>query len=219
MKKVVSIFSLSRQGRLLVLACLAVLAGCAGVPTNDAVSNASRPLEITEQEIHAADGRRLLHIDEVPVSIRVDAGHAFGASGRFTDAALSPDGGWLAMTTDGAAHGGGWLLVLASRELIPAAFQYGGIVTLGPWRDDGRYVVFAQEGPVPNRILVVVDREGLGDTVSDNSRWVRLPAHDEGVPPETEYHALEWYAETLLFEVDGARYRYDPGSAEITTAD
>lgn len=119
----------------------------------------------------------------------------------------------------GAAHGAGWLVVRDDQAIHPAAFQYGGSVALGPWRDDGQYVVFAQEGPAPTRTLAVVGLDGLGETVSDNARPLRLPEHEPQVPPETEYRAVEWRDGALIVEVEGQRWRHDAAGGETIAVD
>ena len=191
---------------------LPLAAGCA----DSSVSLA--PLTVEDAAIHDAAGDPLLEIDAVPGSIRVDAESEFGAAQRFTAAALSPDERRLALTTQGAAHGAGWLLALDGGTLRPTAFQYGGEVEPGPWRDDGGYVVFAMQGPAPSRSLVVVAGDASGETMEANARPVRIPEHADGVPPGSDYRALEWQDDSLLFEVDGEGYRLDPTSGEVVQA-
>ncbi len=151
----------------------------------------------------------------IPDSIQVTGDTAFGASGRFTGGTRSPDGVWLAVTTQGAAHGAGWLIETGTDHAYPAAFQYGGAVEPGPWSADSRYATFTQEGPAPTGTLVVVDRETPGNTVEANATPVRLPEHADTVPPDTYYRPLKWRDGALLFSVDDTRYRYNPVTSGI----
>jgi hypothetical protein len=177
------------------------------------------PARASEEEVRAADGVVLLHIDDVPPDIAVDAGTRFGAATELVEASLSPDEEWLAVTTRGAAHAAGWLVRVGTREPRPAAFQYGGEVEIGPWSGDGRYVVFALEGPAPSRTLSVVDRERLGSTVEASAASVRIPDHDERFEPGVEYRVVEWRQGILIFELDGERHRFDPATREVERTD
>lgn len=177
------------------------------------------PIRVEERAILAANGSRLLHIEDMPDSIRVDDSNEFGAAQAFTEASLSPDGQWLAVATAGAAHGAGWLVPVGERSPQPAAFQYGGEVTLGPWSPSGRYATFHYDTPAPSRLLVVADRTALGATVNATARPVRMPGHAQQVPPETDYQAVAWRGDELVFEVGGRRFRYAPESAEVRQQD
>ncbi|MBD3896521.1 hypothetical protein IEI94_11740 [Halomonas sp. ML-15] len=194
---------------------LLFVAGCTESPPDEPATASLVPLAVTDEAIRGADGERLLDIGEIPSNIPIDDDAEFGAAQRFVAAELSPEETRLAVTTQGAAHAAGWLLTVEEGTLRPAAFQYGGQVEPGRWRDDGAYVVFAMESPAPSRTLAVVEGGASGETVDANARPVRIPAHREGVPPETEYRAHEWQDDSLLFEVDGERYRFDPASGEV----
>lgn len=173
------------------------------------------PLEVGDEEIRAADGSVLLGIDDVPGTIRVDQQSEFGAAERFQEASVSPDGAWLAVVTTGAAHSAGWLVREGTRQPRPAAFQYGGNITIGPWDEDSRRLVFVQEGPAGGRTLTVVDAERLGETVEESAMPVRSPNHDELAPEERIYEALAWSKGELLFRVSGERWVFDPDSEEV----
>lgn len=199
-----------------VMTGLMLLAACSDSSNEPADEEVDlTPLEIIEEAVLAADGRELLVLSALPDEVRVDAEASFGAAERFTAASLAPDGDWLAATTAGVAHSAGWLLALDTDEPVAVAFQYGGGVSLGPWREDGRYLVFALEGPAPGRTLVLVARDELGQSVEENARPIRLPEHEAQVPPETEYRALAWQGEALQFEVDGKPWRFAPESGEV----
>ncbi|SDL20287.1 hypothetical protein SAMN05192555_10369 [Franzmannia pantelleriensis] len=194
---------------------LAFAAGCSE-PQPDASATASlTPLAVTDEAIRGADDGRLLDIGEVPSNIHIDDDAEFGAAQRFVAAELSPDESRIAVATQGAAHAAGWLLAVEDGTLHPAAFQYGGEVEPGPWRDDGAYVVFALEGPAPSRTLVIVEGDAVGETVEANARPVRIPEHAESIPAESEYRVTEWHDDSLLFDVDGESYRLDPASGEV----
>lgn len=176
------------------------------------------PLEVGDEEIRAADGSVLLSMEDVPGTIRVDEQAEFGAAERFQEASVSPDGVWLAVVTSGAAHSAGWLVRMDARQLRPAAFQYGGNITIGPWSDDSQRLVFVQEGPAGGRTLTVVDAERLGETVEDSAMPVRSPEHDELAPEERIYEALAWSNGELLFRVGGERWIFDPDSGEVRSS-
>ena len=176
-----------------------------------------RPVEfeVGETEILAKSGEQLLHIDDMPENISVDSDREFGASARFTDAKSSLAGRWIAVTTTGVAHGAGWIFDVENHEIIPAAFQYGGSVSIGPWSDDGRYVVFMEEGPAPIHSLSIVDTESLGSTVDDTRLPVRVDVHSDAIPPETVYTPIEWDGNRLIFTVNGSRYSYHTTTGEV----
>ncbi len=173
------------------------------------------PLEVGDEEIRAADGAVLLSMEDVPGTIRADRQAEFGAAERFQEASVSPDGAWLAVVTSGAAHSAGWLVRMDARQPRPAAFQYGGNITIGPWSDDSRRVVFVQEGPAGGRTLTVVDAGRLGETVEESAMPVRSPEHDELAPEERIYEVLAWSNGELLFRVGGERWIFDPDSGAV----
>jgi hypothetical protein len=173
------------------------------------------PVGTHDEQIRAADGSELLSIDDVPTNVRVDADTEFGAATRFTESSASPDEAWLAVVTAGAAHSAAWLVRAGTREPRPAAFQYGGRITIGPWSDDARRVVFVQEGPAADRVLTVVDRERLGDTVEASAMRVRTPDHDEHPPEERIYEAVTWRNGALVFQVRGERWVFDPDTGDV----
>jgi len=176
-----------------------------------------RPVEfeVGETEILAKSGEQLLHIDDMPENISVNSDTEFGASARFTDAKSSPAGRWIAVTTTGVAQGAGWIFDVENHQIIPAAFQYGGSVSIGPWSDDSRYVVFIEEAPAPMHSLSIVDMESPGSTVGDTGLPVRVDAHSDAIPPETTYTPIEWGGNRLIFTVNGNRYSYHAITGEI----
>ncbi|MCC5809758.1 MAG: hypothetical protein JJU06_05235 [Ectothiorhodospiraceae bacterium] len=206
-----------RVTRLLAMVCLLALGGCAD-PQPGEQPRERASVEISDHAVRDGEGTVLLDMEAIPGNIQVTGDTWFGASGRFVGGALSPDGTWLAVSTMGAAHGAGWLLATGENHPYPAAFQYGGTVEPGPWSEDGRYATFLRESPGPGRMLEVVDREALADTVEENATPVRLPEHADTVPPETRYQAIAWRGGKLLFSVDGSRYHYDPDTAGVTPA-
>lgn len=176
-------------------------------------------LTVEEDSIQAADGTVLLQRGDLPSEIAVSDGVSFGASQRFVAAALAPDDTWLAVISTGAAHAAGWLSRTGSRELQPAAFQYGGELALGPWSEDGRYLVFLHRGPAGGQTLSVVDRRGLAATVSDHAMAVTTPDQGEREPEQVQHDVLGWDAGRLLF-VDGEqRWRFDPDTADVEAVD
>jgi hypothetical protein len=110
-----------------------------------------------------------------------------------------------------------WLAGPGRRRRASApAFQYGGSLSLGPWSEDGRWIVFVEDGPAGGRTLSVADRSAAGATVEQSSRPVRLPDGVEMAPDQPEVEVVGWRHGRLVFEVEGERFRYDPraGSSE-----
>ncbi|OUE37719.1 hypothetical protein BZY95_20320 [Billgrantia desiderata SP1] len=206
-----------------------VLSGCPSLgdgeppPTTETADTSESeaglaPLEVGDEEIRAADGSVLLSMEDVPGTIRADQQAEFGAAERFQEASISPDGAWLAVVTSGAAHSAGWLIRMEAGQPRPAAFQYGGNITIGPWSDDSQRLVFVQEGPAGGRTLTVVDAERLGETVEESAMPVRSPEHDELAPEVRIYEALAWRNGELLFRVGGERWIFDPDSEEVRSS-
>jgi hypothetical protein len=174
------------------------------------------PVQVGDTEVRGADGSVLLSIDDVPGDIAVDDDTEFGVATRFTEASVAPDQAWLAVATAGAAHSAAWLVPTGSRDPRPAAFQYGGSITIGPWSDDGRLVVFVQEGPAGDRTLTVVHQERLGDTVEASAIPVRVPDHDQRPPEERIYEAVTWRDGRLVFQIGAERRVFDPATREVS---
>jgi hypothetical protein len=194
---------------------LLLTAGCIGSPQHD--DRHAEP-EISGDEIRSAAGDLLLHIDDIPRNIRIDHETEFGASERFIEVHQSPDNNWLAVTTSGTAHGAGWLIHSDNMVPVPAAFQYGGSVKTGPWSEDSQFISFISETPAPSSVLSVVNLDSLGPTVSHHNIQIRIPDHEEAVPPETYYIPEKWREKQLFFRVNGERYVYDvmSGSAHLS---
>lgn len=172
-------------------------------------------ISFTEESILDQDETELVNQEDVPQSIAVSSDAEFGAAGSFTSAALSPDGDWIAFTTSGAAHGGGWLYEVESGQITPAAFQYGGSVEVLEWSPDGRYIVFAASTPAETDVLVLVDRDDLQTYVQDTSLSVSVSA-EEGMSPPFSYDFLRWEApHTLCFSFAGEEHCID--AADDTT--
>lgn len=175
-------------------------------------------LDVRESELRGVDGTLLLSIEDVPGSIPVDADSEFGASGRFVEASASPDGEWLAVVTSGAAHSGGWLLEMGTAEPFPAAFQYGGGLTVGPWSADGRWVVFVHEGPAGDRTLSVAGAADLGSTVEESTRAVQAPDHDDRPPEARQYEPEGWSpGGQLEFRIGEEGWVFDPETGAVQT--
>lgn len=198
---------------LSALAYLLTFTCCSESPSKE---ESVAELIVTEHEIRTDDDEILLHIDDVPRNIPVEKISEFGAAERFTAASKSPVSSWFAITTAGTSHQAGWLFESESANLVPAAFQYGGSVTIGPWSEDARYIAFIEKGPAPIHTLAVVDLKALGTTVEENSVHIHLPEHAEAIPPETEYKPKKWRGSELIFTVDGECYRYDATTRNVT---
>lgn len=192
MSKKVTIFT--------IIFIIAAAAGLYGVFSADDVSE-EMSISYTEDEILDQEGTVLLHQDDVPQSIAVSPESEFGAAGAFTSAELSPDGDWIALTTTGAAHGGGWLYEMETGEVSAAAFQYGGDVQSLEWSPNGQYALFSVSTPVPSEQLVLVDRDNLTTYVEDTSTSVSV-SEAEGMNPPASYEFERWEApRTLCFAV------------------
>jgi len=202
--------SLSPRTQTLLTASAAVaslLVGCAAPPPAEIPT-----LRVAEDMIHDPDGSVLLHIDDLGGSIQVDDAANFGAADRFLDALMSPEGDRFAVVSTGVAHGAGWIVELEDRAPYPAAFQYGGAASLGPWSEDGEWVVFIHEGPAGERTLTVAHGRRPAATVEEASVPVRLPGHDDLAPEERIYEVLEWREGRLIFRLDGRIWSFDPGT-------
>ncbi|WP_081911346.1 hypothetical protein [Thioalkalivibrio sp. ALJ1] len=203
-----------------VVVTLLVTSGCTPwgeveQPSGYGEASVLAPLDIREASVRTAEGTTLLGIEDLPEDIQVDAQNAFGATMRFREAQASPDDAWVAVVSSGAAHSAGWLVRADSGEASPAAFQYGGRVTIGPWSDDGRHVVFAREGPAGNRTLTVVDRESLGDSVEANAILVHVDHHGELGPEAQRYEVLGWVGGILRFRLGDEPWVFDPATEAV----
>jgi hypothetical protein len=183
--------------------------------SEEKVSESEDEIQITEREIQAEDGTVFIRIDDFPDDIPIDDESRFGAATHFTGASLSPDGTRLAITTAGVAHGAGWIFDIETDEIIPAAFQYGGSVEAGPWDSNGKHVVFAEINPASGQTLSIADAHSTGSNVSETSRPIRLPKHEESGAGEAVYQPVKWDGEKFIFEVDGNRYTFDLSTGDI----
>ncbi|WP_209388405.1 hypothetical protein [Rhodohalobacter sp. SW132] len=198
---------------LCILMFVILFYGCSDISQKQIV------LHQTEHEISTNEGEILLQIDDIPSMVQVDAEVEFGASERFTEAVMQPQGEWFAVTTAGISHGAGWLVDRDQNQIYPAAFQYGGSVEAGPWSESGEFAVFINIGPAPSQTLSVATMSQPGRTVNENSMNVRISDHSGSVPPESVYEPIRWDDEMLVFEVDGIRYKFDPVDNEVTAQD
>ena len=189
---------------------VALLVGCADPPLEE-----TPPLQVAENVIRVPDGSTLLHIDDLGGSIQVDDDATFGAANHFLDASFSPGGERVAVVTSAAAHGAGWFLERDERVLHPAAFQYGGSVSLGPWSQDGAWIAFIHEGPAGDRTLTVAHGRRPAATVEEASHRVRVPGHDDMAPEERIYDVLEWREGRLLFRLAERVWSFDPRTGEV----
>ena|GEM_PF-1785533 len=171
--------------------------------------------DVSPGEIRSGDGEVILSLEGLPGSIQVDAESEFQAADRFLAAEPSPTGDWLALVTTGVAHSAGWLFEVGANRIHPAAFQYGGAIEIGPWSQDGRWVVLFHEGPAGDRIIWVADRDGAGPTVHDTSAPVRTPDHDDMDPTDRIYEVEGWEDGILHFRLLGNGWTFDPMTGEV----
>lgn len=189
----------------IVIFLVVVAAGLYGVFSADE-STDEEPAELqsvsfTDENILNQDGEVLVNQEDVPQSMTVSPEAEFGAAGPFTSAELSPDGDWIAFTTSGVAHGGGWLYEVQSEEVTAAVFQYGGSVQALEWSPDGQYAVFLVSTPVPSDQLVLVDRDNFTTYVEDTSIPVSVSEAEDMNPPAS-YEFIRWEEpNTLCFSV------------------
>ncbi len=211
---------------LLIMSACFILSGCPAPDSDDISSSADKLTEsqsdqpagmpeVDDEAITASDGSVLLRIDDIPGSIRVDQETEFGASERIREASIAPDHDWFAVVTAGAAHSAGWLIREGTRKPLPASFQYGGSMTIGPWSKDSQFVVFVHEGPAGDRTLTVVDRNRAGEVAEESAMPVRLPDHDEREPEERIYDVLTWQNSELLFRVGEERWLFDAKTGDV----
>lgn len=185
---------------LTIIFIIASAAGLYGVFFVDNTSN-RQIVSYSEDSIVDQDGTVLLRQDDIPQSMTVSSESEFGAAGDFTSAELSPNGEWIAFTTTGAAHGGGWLYDIETGEVSAAAFQYGGDVEVLEWSPNGQYVLFSVSTPVPSEQLVLVERSNIATYVEDTSTTVSVSAAEDMDPPAS-YEFEGWEApQTLCFAV------------------
>ncbi len=205
---------------LLAALTLAVTGCDTGGPRGNDEDPVEDPAATLEVEVHPSEltgpeGRVLLRIEELGGSIQVEPGSSFGAATRFLDAAPGPEGEGLAVVSAGTSHGAGWFVDLEGGTVHPAAFQYGGSVSLGPWSDDGRWMVFIHEGPAGDRTLTVADRTRPAATVDEATLPVRVPGHDDLPPEERDYEVQEWAEGRLTFRLSGTEWLMDPLDGEV----
>jgi hypothetical protein len=169
------------------------------------------PVTVEEGRIVDANGEEVLDVEAIPSSLAVDEDTQFGATGRFLDASVSPDKRQLAVVTAGAAHSGGWIQDHDDGGIYPAAFQYGGELEIGPWREDGRYLVFIERGPAGGQTLSLAVIERLGPTLEASAIAVRRDGDDDLSPEQRIDHPVEWDGDELVIERDGEHWRFDAG--------
>lgn len=114
-----------------------------------------------------------------------------------------------------AAHGAGWVLERNERVPHPAAFQYGGSVSLGPWSQDGEWIAFIHQGPAGDRTLTAAHGRRPAATVEEASHPIRVPGHDDMAPEARIYHVLEWREGRLLFRLSERVWAFDPRTGEV----
>lgn len=189
---------------------LAVLAVAACSPGEQRVSSNIQELTVLDEQINDYRGIELVTLSQLPGRVRVSADSEFGAHGRFVQADMSPNGEYIALTTVGAAHAAAWVYSTDTDEVWPAAFQYGGDLTLGSWHPDSSYLVINHQPPSGGSGLSIVDIASLGNMVEDANQMVRVPQHDELAPEQHDYNALDWEDGELRFTMAGERWRYHP---------
>lgn len=189
---------------------LAVIAVAACSPGEQRVSGDIQELTVIDDQIRDYRGAELLTLDQLPGRVQVNTDSEFGAHGRFVQAEKSPNGNYIALTTVGAAHSAAWIYHTDSGNVRPAAFQYGGNLTLGPWHPDSSYLVINHQPPSGGTGLSVTELASLGNMVDDANKLVRVPQHDELAPEQLDYHALDWEEGELRFTLAGEHWRYHP---------
>ncbi|MCK8515021.1 hypothetical protein M0534_01575 [Methylonatrum kenyense] len=188
---------MSTHRRFQILLLAGSMLGVTACDTDPTDASGAAEVQVEAERIIDADGATVLDIDQLPAQIAADEKNRFGASDRFTDASLSPDGNWLAVTSSGAAHGGGWLVSLDDETIYPAAFQYGGSVSTGPWDDSGRFAVFLRHTPASGHMLVLADTEAPGEDAASTGI---TPLDTEA---STSVEIGEWQDAALRVLVDG----------------
>ncbi len=144
-----------------------------------------------EESITDQNGNTLVEVDNLPGGIQVSEDASFGASGAISGAQLSPDNEWIAFATRGAAHDAGWLYEVASEEVTPVAFQYGGGIEVVEWSPDAQFIAFQAGTPAPSEHIVLVDRTDIDGYVSEVSHQIEVDAQ-AGVNPPFAYEFNRW---------------------------
>lgn len=147
------------------------------------------------------NGNTIIRADDFPGSIRVseDESAEFGVAGVITDAMLSPDNTWLAVTMSGAAHGSAWLYDIEAERLSPVDFQYGGDLEVEAWSPDNDFVALLAKTPAETELIKVVDRRDIAE-VPSNTGFVITTPEEAKLDPPFSYDFVEWQEpHTLCF--------------------
>lgn len=200
----------------LSIAGLAAVMALAACGTGDqGLSSEVRELTVTDEEVVDYRGDRVLYLGQLPDDINVGEDQSFHAHERFVQAEMSHDGDYIAFTTTGAAHGAGWVYQIDSEQVTATIFQYGGRVSLGPWRPDSGYLVMESEPPSGARLIAIIDTSRLDQAFEQRSDSIRVPQHDSINPEQQRYQVIDWEEGLLHFLMAGESWVYDPEARDF----
>ena len=187
---------------------LFTLASCS--PGEQRLSSEVQELTVLDDQVNDYRGNQLITLSQLPERVRITSENEFGAHERFVQAEMSPNGEYIAVTTAGAAHSAAWVYQTEGGEVKPAAFQYGGNLTLGPWHPQSSYLVVTHQPPSGGTGLSVIHIAGLDYRVEDANQVLQVPQHDHLSADQHDYSALDWEDGELRFTMAGERWRYHP---------
>lgn len=171
--------------------------------TDDVPAENVESIQWDENSIEDQDGNILVSSEGMPDTIQVSENTEFGVSGSFTGAELSPDKEWIAFSVNGAAHGSGWLYEIATDNISPVAFQYGGGVNTIQWSPDSQFMAFQVGTPAPSEHILLVNRKNIEGYVSEIGQMIQVEEQAGTNPPFT-YEFIRWQApHTICYSFDG----------------
>ncbi|MCC5878580.1 MAG: hypothetical protein JJU03_01595 [Idiomarina sp.] len=193
---------------LVVLTAFLLLIGCS--PEGHRVSSETMELTVIDHQVRDYRGNVLLTRSQLPNRVRVNLTTEFSAHDRFVRAEMSPNGEYLAVTTVGSAHTAGWIHRIGDDAPRPAAFQYGGGLSIDRWHPASTHLVFRHRPPSGAQLLSVTAVSQLGAHVEDANYFIKVPKHDQLSPQHLNYNALRWEDRGLRFNLGGQRWLYHP---------
>lgn len=179
-------------------------------PEGHRVSSETMELTVIDHEVRDYRGNVLLTRRQLPNRVRVNPTSEFSAHDRFVRAEMSPNGEYLAVTSVGNAHTAAWIHRIGDDAPRPAAFQYGGRLSIDRWHPASTHLVFRHRPPSGSQLLSVTEVAQLSDCIGEANHLIKVPKHDQLSPQHLTYNALRWEASGLRFNLGGQRWVYHP---------
>lgn len=133
------------------------------IPNNSATTTPTQLVltitQVTENQITLSNGKTI-SIDQFADEIKVAPDGVFGSSDRIKNAQLSPDQKHISIAVGGAAHDFGWIYEIATGDLFPVIFSYGGGVEVGMWKSTTK-AAFIVTSPEPKTTEQIIDLQNL----------------------------------------------------------